>query len=235
MSVVTRLLQPGAKGMRRLRVPMKLLLLGSMLLIPLLLLALISARTSMADIASVRSELAGARAVQALTAMAVDLQSHQALTHRGLSGDEEARRTLPAARERISTGLGAVEQTLAAAPDLHKTLAADWQTLRQQAQALAEGKHPAQRNEAFAAHQDAVEALRQLVLRAGESSGLLLDPDADTFFLMDKALERLIPWAPALSRARTPGPGLPARVTPSRTMYVRCARAAPRSPPMMRV
>ena len=211
MSVFTRLLQPGAKAMRRLRVPMKLLLLGGMLLIPLLLLALISARTSLADIASVRSELAGARAVQALTALAVDLQSHQALTHRGLSGDEAAGRSLPVARERIGTGLSAVDQTFGATPDLHSALTPDWPTLRQQAQALAEGKHPAQRNEAFAAHQDAVEALRLLVLRAGESSGLLLDPDADTFFLMDMGVERLIPWAQALSRARTLGAGVLAR------------------------
>jgi methyl-accepting chemotaxis protein len=49
------------------------------------------------------------------------------------------------------------------------------------------------------------------MLRAGEDSGLLLDPDADTYFLADLCVERLQPWAQAINRARALGGGALAR------------------------
>ena len=77
--------------------------------------------------------------------------------------------------------------------------------------ALAEGRHPERRAEAFAAHTQQVEKLRQLVMLIGERSGLVLDPEAGSFFLMDLAVERIIPWMETLAQVRGQGSALLAR------------------------
>ena len=48
-------------------------------------------------------------------------------------------------------------------------------------------------------------------LLTGERSGLLLDPEAASFFLMDLTVERVIPWTETLGQARGQGAALLAR------------------------
>jgi methyl-accepting chemotaxis protein len=113
--------------------------------------------------------------------------------------------------QQVGSGIASVKQTLAGAPALEVALASDWQSFLQLAEPLLGDGLPTQRGEALAAHQEAVDALHRLLLHVGEESGLLLDPDADTHFLMDLCVERLANWAQAVNRARALGGGVLAR------------------------
>jgi methyl-accepting chemotaxis protein len=210
MSLIgTLALGPGIRLMRRLRMPTKMGLMGLMLLVPLVLLIAYSTQGARADLALARSEHAGAEVVDSLGDIVTLVQQHRGLTSRVLSGDAAATADRDATRAQLKAALAAAEQRLAG--DLPFALADVWQPARDGVSALAEGRHPEQRAEAFAEHSAQIERLRQLVLLTGERSGLLLDPEAGSFFLMDLSVERVIPWTEALGQARGLGASLLAR------------------------
>ncbi|WP_374565301.1 methyl-accepting chemotaxis protein [Ideonella sp.] len=205
----TKILQPGARLMRQLRMPTKMALMGLMLLVPLLLLILYSAQHARADLGVTRAEVAGALVVDQLTELVTEMQTHRGLTNRVLSSDTAAAGERDAMREKIKATIAAMDKHLATP----QPFAIDdvWKPARDAALALASGQHADKRAEAFAEHSQHIEKLRQLTLLVGERSGLLLDPEASSFFLMDLAVERVIPWTESLGQARGQGAALLAR------------------------
>ncbi|MFZ5551100.1 MAG: methyl-accepting chemotaxis protein [Pseudomonadota bacterium] len=205
----TLALRPGIQLMRRLRMPTKMGLMGLMLLVPLVLLIAYSTQGARADLALARSEHAGAEVIDHLSDVVALLQQHRGLTSRVLSGDASAAAERDAARIKLKAAVAAADQRLAA--QLPFNLDDVWKPALDGTLALAEGRHPEQRAEAFAEHSAQIERLRQLVLITGERSGLLLDPESSSFFLMDLSVERVIPWTEALGQARGLGASLLAR------------------------
>ena len=206
MSLFTRALRPGGRLMRQLPMPVKLGLMLSMLLIPLCLLIVNSYLRLQADMAMTRSEREGARVVNTLTDAVLELQVHRGLTNRVLTGDAQAAGALSDSSDRLKATL---EKTRLAVGALEAfTLRAEWQPIDEAAKSLLAPASPDQRAAVFKAHSAQIEAIRQLVLTAGERSSLLLDPDADTFFLMDIAVERVIAWSETIGLARGQGAAL---------------------------
>jgi len=196
-------LLPGVLLMRRLRMPTKMGLMGLMLLVPLLVLVLSTYGAISNDLAVARGELAGARVATRLVDLVQLLQSHRDLSHRALSGDAQAKTELPAAAKALQAAVDLLNATITDQPD--------WPKTREQLLALAAGQGPTQRDALFAAHSKQVDALRLLMLQVGEQSGLMLDPEATTYFLMDLTVERAIPWLEALGTTRGIGSALLAR------------------------
>jgi methyl-accepting chemotaxis protein len=208
-SIAVTVLQPGARLMRRLRMPAKMILMGLMLLVPLLVLIAYSVWQLQADLRFTRNELAGARIVDQLTDVTTLLQTHRGLTIRAQTSDTAAATERDALRVQLRNAVAAVDASVKAG--LPFTLDDVWRPTRDATLALADGKHTDKRSEAFAEHSQQVEKLAQLVLLAGERSGLLLDPEGASFFLMDLAVERVIPWSETLAQARGQGAALLAR------------------------
>jgi methyl-accepting chemotaxis protein len=212
-SIGTLVLHPGARLMRRLRMPTKMALMGLMLIIPLLLLILYSARQAQDNIKFTRDELAGAEVVTRLTDLVALMQTHRGLTNRILSsetaGGAGAAAERDAVRAQIQTALAAVDKTASAGlPFPFDDL---WKPARAAASSLTEGRHAAKPAEAFAQHSEQIERLRLLTLQVGERSGLLLDPEPASFFLMDLDVARIVPWTETLAQARGKGAALLSR------------------------
>ncbi|MEK8033279.1 methyl-accepting chemotaxis protein [Ideonella sp. DXS29W] len=210
-----QLLHPASRLMRQLRMPIKMAVMGLMLLVPLLLLIAYSTQQARRDLATVRSERLGAELVHQLTGLITQVQVHRGLTNRVLSSETSAVAERDAVRGQIKTTVAAFDKTLATGMpfDIEKA----WQDVRTTTLALAEGKHADRRTEAFLEHSQHIERLRQLLLLAGERSGLMLDPEAGSYFLMDLAVERVIPWIEALGQARGQGAALLSRGDASTT------------------
>lgn len=202
-------LRPGTSLMRRLRMPTKMALMGLMLLIPLLMLIIYSARQAQDSLRFTRDELAGAQVVTELTDVVALVQTHRGLTNRVLSSETAASAERDAVRGRIQQALSVVDKTAAAGlPFAFDDL---WKPAREATVGLAEGRHADRRDQAFAEHSQQIEKLRQMVLQVGERSGLLLDPEPASFFLMDMVIERVIPWIETLGQARGQGAALLSR------------------------
>lgn len=87
---MTYFLRPGMTMMRRLRLPMKLGLIGLMLLVPTLILLVSLLRQVRSQVDHIRNELVGAGVTAAILDTAALVQTHRGLTHRVLNGDSSA-------------------------------------------------------------------------------------------------------------------------------------------------
>ena len=79
---------------------------------------------------------------------------------------------------------------------------------------IVEGRTPVRRDDLHAFHAQVVEQLRQQLMLTAEASGLLLDPEATSYHLMDLAVERVVPWLEVLSQARGQGSAVLTRGEP---------------------
>lgn len=191
MKLTSLVLRPGVALMRRLRIPTKMALMGVLLMLPLLLLVVVTWQAAQADLQFTRSERQGVVLLRQGSALVAQLQLHRGLTNRALSGDASAQQPLLEARAGLQKALAALDQGVQSATELN--LDAAWGRLTPRLRALSQGAHAAQRTEAFAEHSDAVEQLRQWILLLAERSGLLLEPQPATYFLVDLAVERTLP------------------------------------------
>ncbi len=209
---------PGIRLMRQLRIATKMSLMGLFLLVPLVLLLANTYRSAQVERAFAASELEGVRLVRQLGELIVQLQAQRGLTHRALSGDAGAAAARDAGRAKLGEALRALDGGVAAAQAFDA--GSLWRERREAVLTLAEGRHAAQRQEAFAEHSAAVESLRRMLMLVGERSGLVLDPQAHTFFLMDIALERVLPLAETLGQTRGQGAAILTRGDASNTERV---------------
>ena len=200
---------PGMGLMRRLRVPSKIGLIGLMLFLPMVVLLGLLVQRSVQSLDATQGEVEGARTVRSLLQVARELQSHRGHTNRVMNGDTAATAPRDATRVRLKAALDEVDSKLA----LNRSFKMDdvWPETRKAIAALGAGQHDTQRKQAFAQHSAQVEQVRAVLLTAAERSGLLLDPEANTYFLMDGLVERILPWTENVGLLRGMGAGLLAR------------------------
>lgn len=194
LSVVLR---PGLRLMRGMRLPAKLGLLGAMLALPLFLLLGQALQQSRADMAVVRAEREGAALAQQVTELVMLVQTHRSLSNQVSAGVTALVPKRDAVRVRIQQ---AVAQTDAILDRTRSFGMADlWPAERTRLLALADGQLLPRRTEAMAEHGVQIERIRRLLKLIGERSQLLFDPRADTYFMMDLGIERLLPWMEAIA------------------------------------
>ena len=213
-------LRPGVKLMQRYTMPVKLRALSLILLVPLLLVGAAHFKTLMAELEFTQNEKSGALTIQQLIEVVVHTQTHRGQTNLILSGNASPTAAREDTRKKLAAAITKVQSAVAANPQLD--LVSRWKPLQQSLEQLMQDPPQGTRAEVFAAHTLQVEKLRQIVLYAGETSGLLLDPEAATFFLMDLQVERLIPWIELMGLTRGAGAGLLARsdTTPQQVVPV---------------
>ena len=158
----------------RLKIAHKLLIFGAVLAVPIVLLLHSVVSGYDEGIRYTRNELEGARRLELLRAMAENVRLHQRLDYLRLKGDLRWEAQRKEAAERIDEVLarGAAQQ-----------LVAPWQQLRTHLAAS-----PA---ESVAAHQQLAAGMRNLVRELGDSSGLVLDPEMDSYYMMELAVTLL--------------------------------------------
>ena len=202
-------LRPGVYVMRRVRMGAKVSAMALVLLVPMLLVLVLLINQLRGDLNFTEGEQHGLAVVNSLTEVVVQVQTHRGLTNRVLSGDDAARSALDKTRSSLAAAMGAVDGLVKQYPELQ--LASRWAEQRTAVERLMKDALPAQRAEVFAQHSTAVQNFQSLVFFVGESSGLLFDPDAASYFLMDLVVEKTIPWMEAMGVIRGAGSGLLAR------------------------
>ena len=192
----SRLLRPGLRLMRTLRMPAKMGLLGAMLVVPLFLLLALAMLHALADIGVARSEREGAVLARQVTELALLVQSHRSLSNQVAVGNLAATAARDALRARLRQSVQRTDEILAQTTRF--SLEDLWPAERTRLLALVDGQQAERRAEAVAAHGVQAERLHRLLKLIGERSQLLFDPRADTFFLMDLGVERMLPWLDAI-------------------------------------
>ena len=99
------LLRPAMRWMDRTRVPLKMLLMGGLLLLPMLWFGGLLLRQEMAALQATRLQAQGARDAMQLQALIAQVQLHRSATQR--AGAED-----PAGHRALAQALAAVEQEI---------------------------------------------------------------------------------------------------------------------------
>ncbi len=197
-------LAPGVWLMRRLRLPTKLGLLATVLVIPLLIVCVLLVQRLDGEIRFVQSESDGVKVIREIASVVTAVQVHRGQTNMLLSGNTAVRPALEKTRGDLTQSIRQSSESLNRRPDFG--LLAQWSELQSRLQALPDTeKGPAAAS--FAQHTALVANLRRLIYTVGERSKLLFDPEAPTYFLMDMVVSRTVGWGESIGRLRDLGAG----------------------------
>jgi methyl-accepting chemotaxis protein len=179
----------------------KLLVMAFAFVVPLFFVGYAQLKQVLSDYNIARMEVMGVEAVALVTNVATELQQHRTIMQLGAKADQDSAKGQ--ARQRLANAMNALDVWVAAHPELD--LAKTWSGLRGSLQALSADAQGVSAQALFAMHTKAVDDLRKLVQYAGETSTLVLDPIAPTYFLQDVLTEQAIPWLEAVSTTRAVG------------------------------
>jgi signal transduction histidine kinase/DNA-binding response OmpR family regulator len=181
---------PGIRLMNRLVYPQKFAVVGFVLIIPLLLIGTQFLSGINHDIAFSSKEAIGLDYNDPVMNLLQSVQQHAAFTSAFISGDESVYDSITALQGFIDeqvVAVNAVNTQLGTALEARTAWAevtASWTQLRDVAltQTL---------DQSIADHQALIGDIMSLVTLVGNNSNLILDPDLDSYYLMDNVVNKL--------------------------------------------
>jgi|tagenome__1003787_1003787.scaffolds.fasta_scaffold20980281_4 methyl-accepting chemotaxis protein len=188
-SAVLRPFSPAAALMARLTYARKFVLIGVVLLAPAAFALHAYWTQQGGQIAFSAKERVGIVELRPANALVVDLVGARSLAVRAATGDRAAAAALPAAVAKVRTSAAAldtVDRRLGATLETTPV----WRKL-QPVVAKASAAKPGDGQGAFDAWSPAVTGAIGLVTQIANGSNLILDPDLDSFYLMDAVITKL--------------------------------------------
>ncbi len=204
------LLAPAKALASRLRYLHKFSLVFVLFLIPLVVLSLRLLSDLRNDIAFIEQKRYGVEYIAAVRPLLESIPQHRGLTNAFLNGRKEFQTRIQAKRAQIDQAFDTLQQVDKGLGEKLGTdgriseLKSQWETLKRDSGNMAAA-------DVFAAHSRLVEALRELILHVADTSNLILDPELDSYYLMDALVNRLPPLTDTVGRARGLGAGIAAR------------------------
>jgi len=184
----------------RLRLGGKVALISGLLIAVIGALLAKSFLRSNEDIATTRAEVQGAAVAAQTKDLITEVLRHRGQTSLALKGNHEAQSARPATREAIGKLSAGLEGTSAALD-----MGPQWGLIKAEVQRVT---GPQATQDAVLAVEEHAALMRKLYdfsLLAAEKSGLMLDPEANTFYLMSLAVERIYPYVEVATDIRTIG------------------------------
>ena len=183
---MVRLFSPAVSAMNRLTYPAKFAAIAVLFTVPLLLVCLFLTREVNDRIQFARQELSGTEYLRPLRAVMEALQRQRRIVCRG---DSQAKLATEQTDEldRALLIADAVNQKLGA----RLMTSSDWQRIKQQIQ---DAQHRLSENspkERYTELTAQITTIIELMNQVGDQSNLILDPDLDSFYLMEAIVERL--------------------------------------------
>ena len=179
-------------------------LAGALFLIPLGISAYNYVKTAFKEIAFAEAERVGVDYLRPAQEVLGLVQKHAALSRAGLEGRADVSARLADTAGQIRVAMGNVERADTqheGALGVSKTwgkIKADWNQLAQGGQKLSEAENAA-------AHEDLTQNLVSYIQDVGDRSNLILDPDLDSYYLMDITVLRLPQLSGGIGKAVSTG------------------------------
>ncbi len=130
------------------------------------------------------SEIAGAEYIVPVVNLMKNIASHRGMTNAVLSGNESLRNKIPAVRESISKDIQRIDNIDARYGDgLDST--EFWKKIKSEWAQLGENSLTFKSTKSFAKHTHLIKTIGSLITHTADSSNLILDPELDTYHLMD--------------------------------------------------
>jgi len=171
----------------RLSMASKLMAMAALLAVPLIALQVNLVQRSQTDVDTAENELHGMELVRPVLALTAEAARHRGLSAMAAGGaDVQSERAKAADAARAA--LAEVRKRVDAVPAFG--LAAEWNPLQQQGEAVLQRRFESA-SDALQAHTELIARLHRFVNLVAEKSTLQLDPQAETFTLMEIVADRL--------------------------------------------
>ncbi len=187
-SLPSLLLRPAVAGLDRLRLAHKLVLIALVLIAPALYATWQFRAQQETQIAFSAKERVGIEEIVPAGRLLTELATARSLAVRSAGGDATATSSLPAARHDVEGAAAALDATDRRVGRTLGTTAA-WKRLRGQIAATVPAK-PSSAAAALSAYGRLTAAVTRLIVQAGNESNLILDPDLDSYYLMDALVNK---------------------------------------------
>ena len=182
----------------------KFIFAGAVMLLPLILALSLLGLNLKQGIDATRLEREGLEYHVALRKVLQDLQKHRGLMGMHLSGDATAKDRIAALQAGLANSARAVDETdrrYGARLETGKR----WEEIKGRIEALKGEAWKLAPQKSFAAHTELIGQVTALMGQVADASRLVLDPELDSFYLMDAVVLRLPPMAESMGVARAGG------------------------------
>lgn len=202
-----RLLKPFAIMMSRLKYAQKFILLSVILLIPLAVLLVSLLSQLQKEIEFVKNERTGVEYIKSIFPVVLQVQQHRGTANGALNGDTSARARLEEIQQQVETLIEVVNTKQSAlagelgATEQWKAIEQSWNTLQSQALTLTP-------EQSIGEHTRLVQQMLDLAVFAADQSGLTLDPEIDSYYVMDLMVNRLPVLIELTGQIRAEGVGI---------------------------
>ena len=184
-------LQPATALMGQLKYPQKFLIVGLLLLLPLIIALLYLLDNYNQDIEFASREQLGIEYVTPLAHFLQEVEKHQALTTGVLNRSQTLTADMLAAQQQaVDAAVAEIDAADARMGAMMKT-SEQWASLRAEWEALRDSASTMQTEVATAAHQKIIDDTLMLLITVGNNSNLILDPDLDSYYLMDNLIKNI--------------------------------------------
>jgi methyl-accepting chemotaxis protein len=180
-----------------------LVLIALMFAVPIAVLEAFVINAQGENIAFANKELAGYRNAGPILATASAVSLHGGYAVRTLSGDMSAQKGLERTAATVAEALKDAEQHSGAMREIG--LQNQWPQIAQSWGALQAKLPNLTPEQSLAAHAELSQSLHKLLSRVGEESGLSLDPEAETYYLIIPSLDLLPAASESLGAVRAQG------------------------------
>jgi methyl-accepting chemotaxis protein len=187
-SLPSRLLRPAIAVLDRLRLAHKLVVIALVLIAPALFATWQYRDQQNAQIAFSAKERIGLREIGPAQRLLADLATARSLAVRAAGRDAEAITTLPAARTAVTRSVAAMDAADGSVGSQLGTRAM-WKRLRTSIKTTVAAE-PVDANRTLEAYGRLTGATLALIVRAGNESNLILDPDLDSYYVMDAVVNK---------------------------------------------
>ncbi|MES2352981.1 MAG: methyl-accepting chemotaxis protein [Pseudomonadota bacterium] len=198
------LFSPAIELMHRLKYPYKFMLIGALAFGAIIFLVVPLAANLNGTINVSQNELAGVEIDKPLLKLIQQVQQHRALSASVLNGKEIFKEKLTTKDNEILEAVKAVD-TINTKYSAVLNVSGEWKKTKEKWEGLRTGGLNMSPSDNFSLHTELIADFLGLIALVGDSSGLILDPDANSYYLMDISTGRLPDLLERLGRIRGMG------------------------------
>lgn len=208
--------------MNRLSYKAKFSLLGVLFMLPTLVLGFMFLQDNYADIQFVETEFKGLKMVTPMRHLVDNLQKHRGMTSVYLKGNHSFKEKMVTKEADLSEDIQSLDKLMEENGQQFQVLE-QWQAFKKDYQGLIEKEYSITAVESVKLHTSLIKNGLAMLYGIGSSSNLLLDPEQNSFLLIDQLINKLLPMTEKMGIARAKSAALanggPLSVTDRGTFY----------------